>query len=167
MTKERRQKRKELYDILSQYQGRPIREIKKAICGKRIGTGAFRDVYECKIDKEYWVIKIERRVDLVFANITEWRNYVQYCESPIGKWLCPIETIDSTGSILVMRRASFKNKFVDYPQKMPVAFNDFKIENYGFIEDQCVCVDYSFLLINDGDKDFKNVKWWRVERKKK
>jgi len=59
----------------------------------------------------------------------------------------------------------------DYPPKVPLFFTDLKIENYGWIGDQFVCVDYgsvyfsTMIPVRRGKMMlFKRAKWWTVER---
>lgn len=136
-------------------------DAKRLLCGKKIGSGVYRDVYEFKHDPENFVVKVEKK-DGMFCNATEFRNWVNSYETPLREYLCPIEGITDDGRVMIMERVVFKSKFSDYPKKMPQLFMDFKIENYGFLKDgRCVCVDYANLLLQD-ETVHKNVKWWTV-----
>lgn len=134
-----------------------INAILKKFCGEMIGSGCYRDVYLLKQYPDY-VVKIERDMTTGnFANAMEWRNYInnEYFEK-FSSWLAPCVLINETGQLLVQQKVEFKaRKF--YPKKIPSYFTDKKISNFGWIGDQFVCCDYSFLL---QDKYYmKNVRW--------
>jgi hypothetical protein len=134
-----------------------ISKARKYLCGKKIANGSFRWVYEFRFDPEHYVVKIDHS-GTMFANITEFRNYMNYDSAPLQEWMCPIVGITDDGKIMIMRRAEMKTKYSDYPKEVPVAFTDRKIENWGFVDGRCVCVDYSFILADQ--KNFRKARWW-------
>jgi hypothetical protein len=157
-------KDREIYDWFQQIRtGNLVHFINKH-CGKLLGKGLYRDVYELKGDKDY-VIKIQRAMTQGdFSNALEW-NYYQRNEDwdRLIRWLAPAIAIDETSQILVQRRAIFKT--IDkYPEKMPSIFSDFKIQNYGWIDKKFVCVDYAGLLLGNTLR-LKRAKWWDVNDK--
>lgn len=124
--------------------------------GEKIGEGQYRDVYLFKHDPRY-VIKIERDVSLgMFCNVMEWRNYSMFHYTPYQKWLCPCHFINETGTLLIQRRAKPVTKS-ELPKKIPPFFTDKKIENWGRIGKKIVCVDYPFILPDQGK--MKRVYW--------
>lgn len=141
-----------------------IKTIKKKICGKKIGSGCYRSVYILKQDPKY-VVKIERDMSIgTFSNATEWRNYINFKDSFLGKWLCPCEGINETGQVLIQQRCELrKRKF--YPKYIPKAISDIKLQNFGWIGDNFYCFDYPFLGAFWDDKvwnKMKYAKWWNV-----
>src|SRR5687768_12087626 len=134
---------------------------RKKYCGKKLGSGLYRDVYIFKPDDRY-VVKIERNMGTgAFANATEWRNYINNRQwTQLGPWLAPCEAISNSGQILIQQRAV---RIVDggskeYPSKIPSLLTDTKFFNFGWIGKKFVCFDYSFLL--SCDFKMKKVKWW-------
>lgn len=135
-----------------------INKIVKLVCGRKIASGAYRDVYELKEDPLHYVVKIERRVgECNFTNACEWRNYINYQHSPLGDLLCPVELINESGSVLVMRRAVIATKAdrMLLPKILPAAITDTKYCNFGFIDGKVVIVDYPFLIADQSDKKIR------------
>ncbi len=152
---------------LPSLKGKKVNQTIKLICGDKIGSGAHRDVYILKQNPEY-VVKIERDMSNGnFANVTEWRNYIdnKYW-TWFEQWLAPCEMINETGQILIQRRV-VPGRRKDYPKYIPKRFTDLKITNFGWIGDRFVCCDYSYLmeLMERGNK-LKYAKWWSLKPKK-
>lgn len=144
--------------------GKEINEIVKAICGKKIGAGIYRDVYVLKQNSNF-VVKVERKMGLAqFANATEWRHYIDNREWEwFEQYLAPCELITLTGQILIQRRIEHRGR-KEYPKEIPAMFTDIKIENFGWIEDRFVCCDYSFIpfyIIKTGNSKMKKARWRR------
>lgn len=152
---------KELAITIKQfYKCKSVSQVKKKLCGKLLGSGLYRDVYECKINPKY-VIKIERDPSLAaFANVTEWRNYQNNLEWRfINSWLAPCILINETGQVLIQERVSTEGKRrKDYPKYVPSLFTDLKLKNFGWIGDRFVCCDYSYML--NSEPKMKYAKWW-------
>lgn len=128
--------------------GKSVKQVVKSICGEKLSHGCYRDVYVLKSNPDY-VIKIERDMTkAMFANVTEWRNYIENKDwEKFGHWLAPCEMINETGQIMIQRRVE---RWVDnpkkrFPGKIPSLFSDRKKNNFGWIGDQLVCFDYSWL----------------------
>ncbi len=143
--------------------GKKISGIIKAICGQKIGFGCYRDVYELKQNKDY-VVKVE--VDCtngVFANVTEWRNWINNKDWKfLADFLAPCELITQDGRILIQRRVTFKSKEL-YPDRIPAMLTDIKTDNFGWIKNKFVCCDYAFIpfyIIKVGKNSMKKVKYW-------
>jgi len=155
--------RQESHALASILQGLTTSEIRKNVCGSLIGKGTYRDVYELKSNPDY-VVKIERSMrNAMFCNVTEWRNYINNREwTWFEQWLAPCEMISQSGQILIQRRVSHKRR-KDYPKYIPAVFTDLKLANFGWIGEQFVCCDYSFIpfyFIKVGKSKMKYAKWW-------
>lgn len=152
--------------------GKSINAIVKHVCGELIAKGLYRDVYVLKSNPEY-VVKIERDMSHAqFANVTEWRNYIDAREWEwFANWLAPCEMINQTGQVLIQRRVT-PGKRKDYPKYVPAMFTDLKLQNFGWIGDRFVCCDYSFLKTalptqkRKGSKYMQYAKWWTLNSKK-
>lgn len=143
--------------------GKNTNQIVKSICGDMIGVGLYRDVYILKQNPAY-VVKIERDItNGMFANVTEWRNYINNREWKwFEKWLAPCEIISATGQVLIQQKVTH-GKRKDYPKYIPAIFTDLKVKNFGFIGKRFVCCDYSFLpifTVQLGKRSMKYAKWW-------
>jgi len=139
----------------------PLR--RKDVAGKLIDYGVHRDVYECKVDSRF-VVKIERDMSTGdFANVCEWRNWINNKDwKDLAKWLAPCEIISEDGKLLIQRRVNFyKNR--KYPERIPTIFTDLKKENYGWIGKQLVCVDYAFFRMDFNDLRLRKVAWWTIK----
>jgi hypothetical protein len=142
--------------------GKKVNQIVKLLCGELIGKGVYRDVYVLKQNPDY-VVKIEREPDYgQFANVTEWRNYINYKEWKfLAEWLAPCELINETGQILIQARINWDGKRrKDYSKEIPSVFTDTKLKNFGWLGDKFVCCDYSFFCIYPGKSSMKKPKWW-------
>lgn len=131
-----------------------ITTFKRKLCGKKIGQGQYREVYECKIDPRY-VVKIEENPE-VFANIMEYMTYRQRPE--LHLYLAHPAFITDDGKILVQRRVKHKDiKY--YPDRIPAVFCDLKITNCGWIGKRFVACDYGMTLSANYNKTRK-ARWW-------
>lgn len=136
------------------------KDAKKFICGKLLGSGVTRDVYEFKPDPRF-VVKIERDQSMGnFCNVTEWRNYIdnRYWKW-FAKYLAPCELISWDGVILIQRRIEFRDR-IEYPIEIPAMFTDTKYSNFGWIGNQFVCCDYAFIPFTLPKKKYKRAKWF-------
>lgn len=153
-------------EILSLINGKSVNQVHKRLCGELLGKGVYRDVYVFKKYPEY-VIKIERDMTRAnFANVTEFRNYIQNQDwTFLSDWLAPCELINQTGSILIQERVYWDGKRrKDYPMYVPGIFTDLKLKNFGWTKKgQFVCCDYSFMttyIITVGKNKMRYAKWW-------
>lgn len=149
-------------DVLS-HPGLSVRQLRVKICGKVIGKGMYRTVYELKRDPDY-VVKIERDPSRgTFANVTEWRNYINNKDwNYLKDWLAPCIGINETGQVLIQQRIRHGRR-KDYPKYVPAIFTDLKLSNFGWIGDKFVCCDYSYFtpyIITAGKSKMKYAKWW-------
>lgn len=142
------------------FRGRTTRQVVNDLCGEMLGSGQHRDVYECRVDRRY-VVKVERDPGVaVFANVTEWRNYMNLKDWRfVGPWLAPCILINQTGQVLLQERVSWEGKRrKDYPLYVPGVFTDLKLGNFGWIGDRFVCCDYAYL--RHAPADLRYAKWW-------
>lgn len=124
--------------------------------GELLGKGVFREVSVFKFNTEY-VIKFEFGNERgMFCNVLEWRNFINARYTPLEKWLAPCEFINETGQLMIQKRVHHDGKF---PNKIPWEFTDVHAKNFGFIGNQFVCHDYSWLRSGYHPK-FRNVKNW-------
>lgn len=137
------------------------KEVRKQICGKLLGRGCYRNVYECKLAPEF-VVKIERNmVQGMFCNVTEYRNWqnLRYWNY-LAPWLAECITISEFGNVLIQRRVNWSGrKRKDYPKQIPFPFTDTKISNFGWIGDKFVCCDYAYLRIGFSNKGMFTPQW--------
>lgn len=141
MNKQRDRAMRLLRKILYRHYRRvSVTKAKRELCGKEIGSGSTRVVYECKVNKDY-VVKIA--FDGPDANILEhavW-DYIFACPS-IAKWFAECVFLSQNGMVLVQKKVSFPEN-AEYPKQIPWYFTDIKKNNFGFIDGRLVCVDYS------------------------
>jgi len=131
------------------------------LCGKFLGSGTFRSVFECNFDDRF-VVKVEPRN--TNCNIVEYMIWeeVQYLKGNLAwvkDWFAPIEWISPNGRILIMRRTK------DYPkrkkpEKIPKFLWDIKPNNFGWYKGNYVCHDYGqFYNFIEYKKGFKKIDW--------
>lgn len=112
------------------------------ICGEKISSGQFRDVFDYNMDPKF-VVKIQKESGN-FSNILEFElwNYVK--GTPYGKYFAPCSWISGNGRILLQRKTKPITKTRKAPDYIPSFFLDVKDENFGFIGTQFVAHDYDF-----------------------
>lgn len=157
--KERRNLRKEIESIGSLSVKNTIRRL----CGEKLSSGTNRDVYVLKQNSD-WVVKIQKTI--YFDNVKEWVlwDVIRFVPS-FAKWFAECLIISESGLVLIQRRVEHSMDIKKYPKKVPNYFTDFKIENYGWIDNKFVCCDYSGvvdMLSELMTNKTKSVKWWSV-----
>lgn len=116
------------------------------LCGKQLGEGMSRKVFECRIRPDL-VVKVEDEEWRRFQNVAEQRFWDDnYYRKEIARWLAPCEYLSPDGRILLQRRA---HPVGDYklPDKLPSFLTDLKAENFGILDGRLVCVDYAFTVL--------------------
>ena len=131
---------------------------KAILLGEKIGSGCFRDVYECKLNDKY-VVKVMRddAID-TFANVIEWKIWEEIQDyKTMSKWFAPCEFITDDGKVLIQHKVRIRD-IEKYPKKVPTFFTDIKQDNFGFIGKQLVCFDYNTTILtkNWNAKTLKN-----------
>lgn len=128
------------------------------ICGKLIGEGQYRKVFEFKQD-ETLVIKYAHEPKY---NILEYLLWEKASFTDIGKWLAPIRWISPDCYWIIQARTQ-PIRPEELPKKIPAIFCDLKPENWGLLGGRPVCHDYGFSsafdLARKEGKKLVNVNW--------
>ena len=137
-----------------------VADIITMLCGKHLGDGVYRTVYEYNPDPRY-VIKLERPAS--FCNLSEHMIWDEV-EGLIGdlawvkKWFAPCKWISPNGRVLVMQKTYQKS--IDVPKKVPEFLWDAKPDNFGWIGSNYVCHDYGQIYnMMHYSKKMRNINW--------
>ena len=126
-------------------------------CGRLIGEGIHRKVYECRIDPTL-VVKVEQPEHWTsFANMCEmkfWGFHADY--KPVADWLAPCHYLSPNGQVLLQQKCDPWTG--PLPEKVPSFLTDLKRENFGNLDGRLVCVDYSSTIMNPSMR-LKNAEW--------
>lgn len=135
----------------------------KMVCGKCIGYGAYRQVYEHKFNDDL-VVKIEVTDSKFFMNIQEYSVWCEVKGTPFEKYFAPCTDISENGLVLIQHRTQPLKK---PPKEIPAFFCDTKIQNYGLYKGKFVCHDYgSHKLYTKGlTKKMVKADWWSLDLK--
>lgn len=129
-------------------------------CGKLIGHGYSRQVYEYKLDSSL-VIKIETCINVskYFQNVIEYDTWINIKDTDLSKWFAPCVYISYNGNVLIQKKT---NPVKKYPDMIPIFLTDTKKQNYGMYKGKFVCHDYGTNnLIKYGfTKRMKKADWW-------
>lgn len=129
------------------------------LCGKKLGEGINRQVFDCTIRKDL-VVKVETEEHRGFANVFEYNFWNSYSEMPdVRKWLAPCEFISPDGRILLQKKCDKVPSNFKLPKKVPEFLTDLKVDNFGILNGKLVCVDYGLYVMNPVTK-LKNADWW-------
>lgn len=130
----------------------------KMFCGKQIGYGVYRQVFEHKYDDSL-VIKVEYADTTFFANAQEWAVWKEMSDTDLAKYFAPCVDISENGLILIQKKTKPLRK---YPEMIPAFFTDTKRSNYGSINGKFCCHDYaSHKLYQTGvTKRMVKANWW-------
>lgn len=113
------------------------------LCGEKIASGAYRDVFSFLFDKENYVVKVERG-NYGFHNIGEHNVWRTYKDAPkVAKWLAPVKLISPRGLVLIQRRT---RPLQCDPLKLPAFLTDRKRANYGVLDGRIVAHDYGWII---------------------
>lgn len=126
------------------------------LCGKLIGSGASRKVFNCKLNDQ-WVVKVEDAEYRTFQNVYEMRFWDEnlYNEK-VSKWLAPCKFLSPDGRILIQEKCQ-PARIEEFPEKLPSFMTDLKISNFGIYKNNLVLVDYGIILQQTSTK-LKNIK---------
>lgn len=132
------------------------------MCGKLLGKGGSRWVYENRFDKST-VIKLQYGNGLPMQNILEWQVWLNLQHEEAGKWLAPCFMLSNRGHVLVQAKTELIS-FELYPLKIPCFLTDTKYENFGKYQDRFVCHDFgSTLLMTTGSRmKMKKALWYEA-----
>lgn len=130
------------------------------ICGKKIGSGSYRSVYDFNMNHRL-VVKIEPLS--TDCNITEfmlWDEVRGLCGELawVKDWFAPIHWCSPNGKVIIMEKTKQLDK--PRPDKVPSFFTDVKSNNFGWIGNRFVCHDYGFIhRFIKYEKKFQKAKW--------
>ena len=138
------------------------RDFFRMICGKIIGAGVFRLVYEHR-HRDDLVLKFEP-FEESFQNISEWEFWVDNKDDKrVCPWLAPCEYISPCGMILAMQRTR-KPTREEFPNVVPEFLTDLKRTNFGMYMGRLVCHDYGLYNVKVPTKR-KKADWWDEEER--
>lgn len=124
-----------------------FRDAFNLLAGDKIGSGAYRSVYECKLRPEL-VVKVEYEIEYRdFHNVLEsrfWSDHEHY--KPVSRWLAPCEHLSPDGYILLQRRCRPLSSWKDIPKTLPEFITDVKESNFGILDGRVVLVDYALTI---------------------
>lgn len=126
--------------------------------GEKLGEGEYRVVFNfsllddvvCKYDKS----------QPATANWNEYNVWNDVRGTKHEKWFAPVLHISPGGEFLLMKKAREITDSDKIPRNISNFFTDLKRENFGFIGNQIVCIDYQFinraidLAFNSGVRKF-------------
>lgn len=115
------------------------------ICGDKIGSGCFRDVYEYNLDPKC-VVKIQRDLSS-FNNIMEWEIWCNVLSTEYKKHFAPCVLLSCNGRILIQRKTNPITDEKPAPNNIPHFFTDIKNENFGWIGKDFVAHDYDYSMM--------------------
>lgn len=118
------------------------------LCGKKLGQGIHRQVFECKIRPDL-VVKVEDDDYRYFANVLEqkfWDDHKYF--DKVARWLAPCEYLSPDGRILLQKRCDPVPSSFEMPEKLPSFLSDLKRTNFGILDGKLVCVDYAMTIPN-------------------
>lgn len=130
------------------------------LAGEKIGHGAYRDVFECKLRPEF-VVKVERDEPngyRTFHNYDEYRFWDDHKDyRAVARWLAPIEYCSPDMLIILQRRVTPIDKS-KLPAKLPAFLTDLKPSNFGMLDGRLVCTDYAYTVPNPSLR-LKKAEW--------
>lgn len=138
------------------------RDLLSLVCGRELGSGLARVVFECRLDPSL-VIKVETRSQS-FQNAMEWEIWSELEDVPeLSRWLAPCKLISACGTVLAMAR-THPLAHRQYPDRMPSFLTDTKRSNFGMLGRRLVCHDYGVAFLAKGaSARLRKVKWWGGE----
>lgn len=128
------------------------------LCGKQLGSGISRKVFECRLDPTL-VVKVQHDdTKPPLENMMEFEVWQSAMMTEFAKWFAPCTLISTTGRILLQKR-TFPTR--DLPLKVPAFFTDLKPENWGLLDGKPVCHDYALNQIMEVGlrKKMRKVNW--------
>lgn len=130
------------------------------MCGKQLGYGVYRNVFEFKFNKKY-VIKVADSEQGRAVNLLEYRLWTEMFATPLEKWFAGVVDVSEAGKYLIQERVEQLPK-EQYPEQIPYFFSDTKYSNFGYLKGKgFVCVDFgSFNIFRGVSTKMKKVDWW-------
>ena len=136
-----------------------MNELEQYIFGKKLGYGAYREVFEFIPNQEY-VIKVALENGRA-VNLLEEKLWWDIYETPLAKWFAPVISVSESGKYLLQKKIEQIPKD-QYPKMLPHFFTDTKYSNFGYLKGKgFVCCDYgSFNIFRGVSPKMVKVKWW-------
>lgn len=136
-------------------------EFLNAMCGKLLGDGMSRKVFELPITADRWCVKFETDEGRNFQNVEEWNVWKSVENTSHAKWFAPCNWISPNGKVLTMRQTSVMRP-EEYPDKVPAFFTDMKFANFGLLDGRFVAHDYGVHLIREKGLTNRMITahWW-------
>jgi hypothetical protein len=135
------------------------REALHLLCGRLLGVGSARHVYECALNSE-WVVKVETGARS-FQNALEWEFWQDaQANKELARWLAPCHHISPSGVVLIQARTTDAPTKA-FPKKVPKVFTDLKYQNWGYLlgdHRRLVCHDYALTL--NYTTGLRQADWW-------
>lgn len=134
------------------------------LCGKELGSGISRTVFECPIS-DTWVCKVEMNTDGYFQNAWEYKVWWMVRSGVLAKWFAPCQWISANGRFLLQDRTypTTKQELEKHLPKIPTCFGDTKVANWGWIrggkKPRLVCHDYGTIQFRPQMPLIKS-NWW-------
>jgi hypothetical protein len=114
-----------------------------AFCGKHLGGGIAREVYEV-LGQPDQVAKVEQRSGS-FQNVLESEIWQAVMFTKWARWFAPVIRISSSGIVLIQAKTAPLPPD-RHPRELPNFFTDLKPENFGLFEGRVVCHDYALSM---------------------
>ena len=130
---------------LATYPQEVLADMRSLICGEKIGSGAFREVFEHAYNPR-WVVKVQIEDPAKgawFHNAAEWEVWHEIKETPYAKWFAPCHHISAFGLVLIQSKCEPIKK-TEFPKLLPDFFGDVGLRNWGMLKGKPVCIDYGF-----------------------
>lgn len=121
-----------------------LTDLMRLCLGDKIGEGQYRVVFDFDLIPDT-VIKWDKN-GVPSCNWNEYNVYNAMKDTKFKKWFAPIVGISPGGEFLLMKKARPITDSDKLPKRLPNFFTDIKRQNFGYIGDQLVCVDYQFIF---------------------
>lgn len=136
-------------------------DLKDLLVGEQLGVGIYRKVGVFLPDP---TLVIKCAVDDPHQNILEWEIWDTVKDTPYAKWFAECVRISACGMFMLQRRLEHRPRS-EYPKKIPTFFTDLKYKNFGWLNGQFKCLDYSGLMMliqrqNGLNNRVKKADWW-------
>lgn len=130
----------------------------KLLCGRLLGEGIHRSVYECRIRPDL-VVKVESDELRFFANVHEHKFWADNRDNDkVARWLAPCEYLSPDGRVSLQKRIEPITSSQDLPDALPAFLTDVKRSNFGWLDGRLVCADYAMALQNVSAR-LRRVSW--------
>lgn len=111
-------------------------------CGKFVGSGSSRMVYEFTLNKTL-VVKIDH-TNGGFFNVAEWDTYhnIKNSHPKLAKYLAPCIQISNAGKVMLQQKTECIRSS-QLPKSIPFFLADTKLQNWGKLGNKVVCHDFA------------------------